>query len=312
MAVDNSPLLRRKMVLLAKAETTTGTAISLGSGDGGFIIYNVKLKPIVPVDKREALNSMETLTGTSGPREASLEFESDFAGAGAAGDPAWASLLLPACGMSGTAGVYSFVSGPATLTTLTMGLYEMGRVRKVTGSMGTWTIPLVAGRASRIKWKFRGLYGGDSDVSLPVPTLPTVLPPRFAGSAALAWGAFAPVISQVEVSANNQIEMREDANKTEGYRSAIIVDRSPGGKFQPEATLAATINWHTIQTNSTEAAFSAIVGVTANNIITVAAPAAQVEERDTDERNKIITDPITWFANRSGSTIDSAMTLTFT
>lgn len=312
MAADNSPLLLRKRVLAAKAETTTGTAEALVAGDGAWIVYNPVLRPIVPVIEREALSSMETLTGVSGAREGELKFSMDLVGNGGVGQPLWATTLLPGCGMSNSSGTFSFVSGPATLTTLTMALYEMGRVRKLTGAAGTWDIPLKAGEPARINFTFRGLYADDADAAILAPTYPTVLPPRWANTSALSWGAYAPVVSELTVAANNEVVMREDANKTEGYRSAIIVDRKPGGAFQPEAALVATQDWHTILKNSTESALAIVLGTVANNIITINAPKAQVVERDTDQRNKIITDPINWRANRNASTLDSAMTMVFT
>src|SRR5689334_11845313 len=124
MAADNTPLLRRRQVLVAKAETTTGTDVSPAAADGVFIVYDPKFEPDIPMIGRPALASYEKLTSVNGPRSAKLSFDVDYSGAGSAAIPPWASTFLPACGMVAAAQVYSFNDATnATLNTLTLALY---------------------------------------------------------------------------------------------------------------------------------------------------------------------------------------------
>lgn len=314
MAADSTPPLTRRRVLLCKTETTTGTAIAMTGGtDGNFMVYNPKLVQQVPLDERPALNSMENRTGVPGARMGTLTFDTDFAGGGATGGvPAWASTFLPACGMVATGGAYSFTSTSATIITLTMALYEGGRVRKLTGCQGNWKLNLFNGRFGKISWEFKGLLAADVDVALPTPTLSTTLPPRWANASAITLGSYTPLVSKFEFDAGNEVVMRPSAAATEGYKSAIIVNRNPKATIDPEAATVATQPWFTQFAAGTEQALSVVVGTTALNIMTLAAPACQIYERPVDERDGIVTEGgLVLGFNRDGSTIDSQMSLTF-
>ena len=315
MAADNTPLLRRKALIAAKIETTTGTAISLAAADG---VFNAYIDPSnaydedIPVDDREAISTMEQLPGVPGPRMARMRFSLDFVGlATGAGVPTWADLFLVACGMAKSSQTYSFVTGPATITTLTIGLWYHTLHHLITGAVGDWTIELQAGRKGMINFEFLGVAQPDADVTRVTPTHVTAAPPRWANTGAVTLGAFTPRVSRATIRAGNELAIREDADATAGFRSGVIVDRKSGFGIDPEAGLVADRAWQSILLTPTEEAASFIVGATSNNIMTVSAPKAQLRSRKDGERNKMLIHQAEYSANRNGTTLDSAMSLAF-
>ncbi len=314
MAADNIPLLRRRQVLVAKTETTTGTDITPGASDGVFVVYDPKYEPDIPMIGRPALSSFESLTSVPGPRSAKVSFDVDYSGLGGSGVPAWASVFLPACGMgAATSQVYTFNSSSAsTVSTITIVLYENTRRRVITGCMGDFTINLKNGEPGRVHFEFVGVIGADTDAAAPTPTYPTVKPPRWANASAITFGSYSPLVSTAEIKAGNNVILRPDASKTAGWRSAMITSREAGGTFDPEATLVADRDWFSIHTTPTEEALAIVTGVTANNIMTIAAPKAQIIARPGGDRDGVITEGgLQLQFNRNASTLDSQFSLTF-
>jgi hypothetical protein len=53
------------------------------------------------------------------------------------------------------------------------------------------------------------------------------------------------------------------------------------------------------------------IGATGSGVIVVAAPKAQLENKQDEERNGIMTDALTWLCTK-GSAADTELTITFT
>jgi hypothetical protein len=295
MAQDASPLLLRQRTLLAKAETTTGTAVALAGTDGVFIAYcdDNPIEEIFNMEQRPKMGSGHQHPAVPGAQMNRITFEIELAGNGASGLPAWASTFLPACNFVLATATYTQTIPVDPLNTLTIGLWENGRIRKLSGAMGDLTITGRAGHVCRVRFVFTGKPEADEDdVANPNPTFPTVLPPRFANASAVTLGSFSPKISSFEIRAGNDVQMREDATQSCGYRSALIPDALPTCSLDPEAVQTDDRDIRTLINASTEEALSIVIGSTANDTITIAAAAAQMMERKTGARNKMITDPI--------------------
>ncbi len=328
MALDAPPLLQRRCLLLAGAETTTGTApatITDGTGTayGQFVAYNPVFRPIIPPIQRPAMDTSENLQAVRGATHAELTFECDLMGSGSSGMPTWASTFLPACNMVLNTATYTFQTQPTTINSISIGYNESGRLRLMTGCMGSWTIPFKAGEIARIRFRFMGLLAiPDTDIALVAPNVPTVVPPRWAQTAAngFIWsvgtdgnsgGTFKPITATCEFNSGNNVVMRQDANTDPGYRSALVSSRDPTATASCEACLVATFNWGTAHKNSYQAALTAVLGTTANNVITLAFPKASLRERNSGARDGIITEEVVWQANRNANTRDGDCTIVF-
>lgn len=304
MAVDNTPLLTRKRLLAAKVETTTGTPVALLAADGAFHYDNVKIVDETDSDERETPGTFNDFGAIPGPYPARVTFDVHLMGGGGSGLPLWATLLLPACDMSATGSTYSCNNGAATVVTLTIGVYEHGRLTVVSGCQGTFKIPFSAGHFGKASFDFRGIAQADSDAALITPTFPSVKPPRWANASAIAFGAFTPRLSKAEFDLGNVVELREDPNDTSGIRSAIIVNRKSKLTADPESTLVATRDWKTLMRASTEEVVTAVLGANAGNIITISGARGQIAKMTGGDRHGLITSEASWDMN-------SAFTIAF-
>jgi hypothetical protein len=306
------PLLRRRAVFAAKVETTIGTAESLTGAEGAFNARDFSIQPNVPITRREGQGGFNYLPGIAEGMQGTCTVTMDMAYDGTT-VPTWASVLLPACGWVATAGVFSPLSeGPGTnVKTLTIGHYKDGKRALLSGAMGTFKIMAPTGKMASIEFTFTGKYStNETDTALIAPTYPTTLPLRVAAGA-LTWNSVALCTSNVEVDAGNSVIMRECMNATDrsGFVSAIVTNRQPVITADPESELVATQDRDALWLTSNPQAFSMQIGV-AGTSITVAAPKAQLENKQQGNRNDMMTDDLTWLATK-GSAADTELTITF-
>jgi len=268
MAVDTTPLLVRRTSLLAKIETTTGTAISLADTDGAFNAYNVRWIPNVEIVERLAQAGLGTLASIHGMEMAGIDFEIDFVGKGSSGAPTWATTFLTTSGFNASGGVFT-TGYAASQPTLTLGAYFDGVKHAIAGAVGSVVIPYRTGFPTRLQFSYMGKMVADADVALVTPVGLSTLPPRLAGNS-VTFGSYAPKLSSVQISVNNTIEPREDQSDSTAIRSCVIVDRRILVTADPEDDLAANRAWYTLMTGHTSESMSLPIGTAANNTITAA------------------------------------------
>ena len=306
------PLLRRRAVFAAKVEGTIGTAESLTTAEAAFNARDFTIQPNVPITRREGQGGFNYLPGIAEGMQGTCTVTMDMAYDGTT-VPTWASVLLPACGWVQTTGVFSPLSeGPGTnVKTITIGHYKDGKRSLLSGAMGTFKIMAPTGKMASIEFTFTGKYStNETDTALIAPTYPTTLPLRVAAGA-LTWNSVALCTSNVEVDAGNSVIMRECMNATDrsGFISAIVTNRQPVITADPESELVATQDRDALWLTSSPQAFSMQIGV-AGTSITVAAPKAQLENKQQGNRNDMMTDDLTWLATK-GSAADTELTITF-
>ena len=92
-------LLRKKMVLAAKLESTIGTAESLAAADADYNVYDIEIDPEADEQARASQGSASKLPTTIGARMVNISFKVEMHGSGTVDtDPEWASVFLPALG----------------------------------------------------------------------------------------------------------------------------------------------------------------------------------------------------------------------
>jgi len=307
-------MLRRRSVFAAKIEGTVGTAESLTGAEGAFNAEEFSIQPNIAMTRREGQGGFNYLPGIPEGMQGTctVKFGMSYDGTTV---PTWASVLLPACGWVEATGVFSPVTqgpgGAGNVKTITIGHYKDGKLALLSGAMGTWKIIAETGKRAMIEFTFTGKYStNETDTALIAPTYPTTLPLRVAAGA-LTWNSVALCTSSVEVDAGNSVVMRECVNATDrsGYISAIVTNRQPVITADPESVLVATQNRDNLWLTSSPQAFSMQIGVTGTSI-TIAAPKAQLENKQQGGRNDIMTDDLTWLCTQ-GSAADTELTLTF-
>lgn len=309
------PLLKRVRVMAAKVEGTIGTDASLSGTDGAFNAWDVDIQADIPMDEREGQGGFGRIAAVSGARKGTATFKTGMAWDGTSTEPTWASVLFPGCGWvdNGSGVFYPKSEAPgSSVKTLTIGVYENGKIKKLTGAVGTFKVQLTAGKICIIEWEFQGVWNAPADGSILTPTYPTASELRFASAAACSWNSVAMVLSTATIDAGNEIVMREDPSTAGGYISGIITDRKPMITVNPEAVLIATQDREGSWLAGTEAALAITLDGPGTGTIGISAPKAQIMSIKEADRSKMIVDEIEFACNKNGTTHDQELSFTFT
>lgn len=323
-----APLLTRRRVLAAKIESTPGTAQSLTASESSFNVFDAMIQPNIDFNERPGQKVFSPLPGILAARGGTCTFATELHGSGTpnsgGGDeacPKWAEIFLPACGFTrvDAAAVYKPNSiSPAggadssAVRTITLGLFEDGVFKVLKGAMGTAVFTFTAGQVVRIAFTFTGLWVAPVDDTLLSPTSPTIKPLRFA-DAGLTIASWSPRVAELSIDLGNDVQLREDANKVEGYITAIITGRRTVGTLNPEADVVGTQDTYGQWLASTEQALALSLGAGGDgNTVAFAAPKLQFTNVQEADRNGIGIDEVPFQLNRSAKIGDDELTLTWT
>lgn len=323
MAVS-ATLLRQRRVLAAQLEATVGTAETLAADDAVFNVFDVAIQPNIDYIERPGQAGFSPLPGVLGKRLGNVTFSIEAYGSGSAGGgasvPAWASVFLPPCGIiqSGSTGAFILSSTApaggttaAAVRTATIGVFEDGVYKVLTGCMGNLGIALTAGQRAMLNFNFTGVWAAPTGVAIIAPNYPAVIPPRFAGGA-VTLGSYAPILNQLNIDLGNNVVPRPDATKAAGVISSIITGRKVTGSMNPESDLVANRDNYGIWLAGTTAALSAAIGAGSDgNTITIAGPACQISNTQELDREGIQADTLSLAFVRSADAGDDELTITF-
>ncbi|MDP9175614.1 MAG: hypothetical protein M3O30_17360 [Planctomycetota bacterium] len=307
----STPLLKERRVLAAKTEVTWGTPIALTSGTDGVInAYDVMVDGDIQPNKRVAAGAFGRLASNVGAYSGTAKFKVEAVGSGTPGTPpAWATVLLPACGMVNTAGTFTPVSAASAQSAITLANLSDGSRKMLAGSMGKWSYNGQDGEISYFEFEFKGVWQPVTDVAMFTPQFSTVIPPRFAG-VSLTLGAYSPIFSKLTLDYGNVVDLRQNADAGSGYQSAVIVGRETTGSIDPEQTLVANYDAFGAWLAGTTAAMSFTIG-SGGTGFTINVPVTQYEDIKEGDRNKKVTSQIKFGAKQNGSTPDSEISIVF-
>lgn len=306
--------LKRKRVLAAKIESTSGTAETLTASEAAFNAFDVEIQANIPFTQRPSQGSFSHLPAVAGPYGGTLTFKTELFGNGAAGVPGWASSLLPACGWVESTGTFS----PATeapgsnVKTATVAVYGDGTRKILRGAAGTFQIMMTAGQIIMIEWTFTGVWQPVTDVSILAPTYPTIIPLRFASATLTLGGNAIGCVESLNINAGNNVILRECPTNSDdsGYAAGLITDRRVTGNMNPESRLVATEDIYGDWLSGTEEALN-IALTDGTDTITINAPKAQKINVQEGERNGLEIDQIEFQCNKSAAAGNDELTIDF-
>ena len=297
-------LLSRLSVLAVKVETTPGTAESLTNAEAAYNFMDAEINGDITVSTRPIQGSFRKLPGVPGARAAEATFSLELTGDGAGTYPAWATTLLAGCGIaeSPTDSATPFNEAPgANVKTLTLGLYENGRRKLMSGAVGNVVFNFVPGEPVMMNFTFRGVYQGVSDTAILAPTYPTITPIRASSSGgAFTINSVAQTFASASFDVGNQIELRPSVSTASGFSHGIITDRTPVWNIDPEAKLVATADVFGDWVSGTTRALSVSIS-DAEDTVRFIAPAVQKTSVSNADRNGLRVDTQTLMCVRSGA-----------
>jgi len=296
-----SPLLTRRRVLAVKAEVTPGTAVDLTATEAAFNAFDTKINPNIEFVERPGQSSLSPLTGSHGGESGQVSFRVELS------QSANLTVLLTGCAMALDSGAYKPASG--STTTLTIGVYENGLLKRLRGAMGTFVMNFEAGKPVSLEFTFTGIWEAPSDVTILAPTYPSYDPPRLADSSILI-GAWAPKFATMSIDRGNEVVLREDPSDPSGYCAAHVTGWKITGSIDPEAGLVATNDPYGDLTAHTEAALAIVVGASGGDQVDIDGPALQFTNVQEADRNGLQTDAVEFQLNRSADAGDDELAIT--
>lgn len=276
------PLLARKKVILAKAETTYGVDSTPTGAANAILVRNVNLTPLEgDVAERDLIRPyLGQSDRIMAAVRCKLEFECELMGSGAAGTVPQVAPLLRACAMAetvvaSTSVAYKPVS--ASFESATIYVNFDGVLHKMLGARGTWNIELNSKQLPVIKFTMTGIWVQPTDTALPSPTYTSVIPLAVnnLNTLAFTFHGFSAVASQMSFDLGNEVVHRTLIG---GAEQVLISDRKATGQMQIESTTIAQKDFFTIAKNATQGALTVTHGVTAGNKVKIDCPATGITQ----------------------------------
>ena len=268
------PLLTRKRLILAKAESTYGTD-STPAGTDAVLVRELNITPLQSeIVDRELIRpylgaSQQFLANT----RVEITFQVELAGSGTAGTAPRYGSILKACGfsetvVSSTSVTYAPVSSSFSSVTL---YYNVdGVLHKLTGCRGTFTMNCAVGEIPYIEFTMTGVYNAPTDTAAPGTTYSNQAVPlvfKNGNSSSFQLLSYAGCLQSIELDMGNEVIYRELVGCT---KEVLITNRAVTGTVMIEAVALATKNYFTAALSDTTLGNLQFThGTAAGNIITV-------------------------------------------
>jgi hypothetical protein len=310
------PLLSRRRIIAAKIEAIEGTAEVLTATEAGILAMDVKADFDIKVTERSiALNTLSNLPPVMGGQSGKISFKAELKGNGLASYATIAPALgvyLKGCGFQETLSAASATYKPAStgVPSLTIWSYEDGIIKKLKGCRGNVKFEGKIGEPAYATFDFTGVWDDVIDGAMISPTFEGTVPPALL-NAAFTVDSYAAVITSFSMDMGNKIDLRPTINNASGYVSALITERSPSGKIDPEMTLVGVYDWFGKWKGGAVAALSiGPVGGTAFNKYGLTAPKCVYKKVGSGDRAGNVTADVDF--NMAMNTGDDELVLTFT
>jgi len=175
----------------------------------------------------------------------------------------------------------------SSIPALSMGSYEDGFAKLGTGVRGTFVLSHTVGEPVRMQWTFTGAQTSNANAALWTGTsYNTDVPPSFV-NAALDLGGFAPFFTTMEISLNNTLAIRGNANSASGLIAAQITARNPTGTMDAEAELTGATDFYADRDAVTSRYFDYTIGSGAGKVLSVIGPNTQIRAITDEDRDGI-------------------------
>lgn len=271
-------LLKRKMAITAKIETTVGTDAAPTLAANAILVKNVDWTPL-----EMELASRDLLTPYLGNPQSiavavfgRMSYEVEIAGAGAAGTAPKYGPLLRACGLAEavSAGVkVSYTPVSSAFEAVSQYFYLDGVLHKFLSARGSVDFEFAAKGIPVMKYAYTGLFVPVTDTPLTAATYAQQDPvPVNKANTTLSLHGVNLVAQSLSVGLRNDIKYRNLI----GYEGVDLIDRAPAGSVSFEQTLMATKNWFAVAQANTQGVLLLTHGTVAGNIFKVTANQAVI------------------------------------
>ncbi|MDH4100605.1 MAG: hypothetical protein OEV28_08515 [Nitrospirota bacterium] len=300
-----------RRLIAAKPEAVEGTGETLLAADGGILALNVKVDVDIKMLPRNVTKaSLGKRADVPGSRLARITFRAEMKGPGSAYSTTVKPALSPylrGCGYAETVDATpgtektTYVPASTGAPSLTIWSYEDGVIKKLIGCRGNVKFSTEAGGIVYADFDFIGVWDGLVDGAMLAPTFEGTTPPVFLNGS-FTIDSYAAIIKGFNIDRANKLYLRESANASSGYLSAVITDRDFNGSIDPEMVLKATYDWYGKWQAGTPGALSiGYVGATQYNKFKITGPKAQYRKvSDADREGQTVADTAFQLAENTG------------
>ena len=274
------PIRFDKRVALTKIEVSYGTDSVPTAGANAIRMMNGKITPFEgEVLERDELNldmgqALKDLVG----RHCLFEFDVELAGSGTAGVAPACGPVLRSCGLAetivaDTSVAYTPVnSGFESLSTY---WFEGTNKTAFLGARGEAEIQLDKMRKGRLHVRQMGIFASEANAAFPTPTLTAWQRALYATKAnvpTFTIDGYAVTANSLKLRTGNALRYLERINRQE----IALDDRKPSWEAVIEDVAISTKDFRAM-VNGAGVALSVVFGLTAGNILTIAAGSSQIQ-----------------------------------
>ena len=239
----------------------------------------------------------------------SISFTAEVKGSGVAGDAPELGQALRCCGLDETISAGTSVTYQPVSTgheSCTIYYYQDGRLNKLLGCRGTFTMSAENGGYATISFEFKGHDGGLVDASFPSLSYVDTLPAPFMGIN-FQLDTYGPVINSMSFDLANNILTPGDVRDTYGFGEIRISKRDPNGSIDPESELLATKDFNSIfESGARMVLDTGEVGSSAGNKWRFSSSIA-IREITLGERDEVRTDELSFGCHEVGTDDDFSL-----
>ena len=286
------PKLHRKRSILAKAESSYGSAPT-PTGSANYVqVIDLNIEPIVSDEVsrdliRPYMGNYEVIPANT---RVNVTFDVEMSGSGSAGTAPKYGAILKACGLSetvvsSTSVTYAPVTTPSDSVTLFVN-YD-GIRHKVTGARGTFSLNCEVNNIPRISFSLTGIFNAPTDTALPTVTVSNQASPlifKNGSTSNFAIFGFAAALQSWNLDFNNEVIYRELVG---GTKEVLITDRRPSGTAVIESPALSAHNFFTDYTGTSTGTNTWLHGTVAGNKVTVSCPQTDLGQPTYEESDGI-------------------------
>lgn len=250
-----------------------------------------------------------------GPQTGTLTFRMELTHPGAGNQPGVFLKLLQGAGYAisdSDADTEEDTATPvsdlgSTQSALTFYCWENGRVKKLRGCAGTFTVDGEYGKRIFVNFTFNGVWEAPADASMPARAPIQTKGMRAVSMVLTFGGASLPKMSRFSYDQGNTVSPHEDVTDSNGVKYYSVTERAPRVTLDPEAELVATHDAYGGLLACTTGALIMTFTDGTNTITMTGARAQRINVQNEDRGNKLI-DGITLALHNSSGNDDAIWT----
>jgi len=177
---------------------------------------------------------------------------------------------------------------------MTIRLYNDGDLITVYGARGTVDVDCQSQDIGKLRFTIQGIYSSTTATALLDDTatgaFDDLTPPAFVNvTATLNDGTTSttPKFTELQLSLGNNVAMRKNANSASGWQAAVIANRTPSGRINPDDPGATAHDFRDAVNAGTRFRLGASWGTSEHNRFEIKCPAIEFDSLGDSERDEV-------------------------